>query len=281
MIKMTKRKINEKKFYSTIIKYLEDNGYVCKSIKRNRKWFKFTDKGINQFRLDAFGIKIPKSKYSREAELAAVEVKPRYKRASKNFMHQALRNSSIAHRCFLAMPQKFTEKEIKQAAEFGIGLLQIKNNVVELISQSSKFLPDNELLTQFLFKNHVVTCSICGSHKYKYDVDPSIRTAGGGWRNDIFSKGEKWVYFCNECRKKFETPLTERKINYLVSEVEKMKDYVKTLKRELRKSSKKITGYDWLKKKYLEKRARIIIKKEYSDNYKKLLERIKKLQKQH
>jgi hypothetical protein len=137
--------------------------------------------------MDVFGIKAAKSQYSTEIELAAVEVR-RSTRASLRYMVQAFNNSKMAHYCYLAMPRRYSDKEVAAAAELGIGLLEIRDEGVRLVAQSRPFQPSGPLIREFLRKNLAIAqCSICENFSTLYDIPGDQMREGGGWRKNVFA----------------------------------------------------------------------------------------------
>ena len=163
--------IPEWAYYPAVQSYLRRLGYVCESKGSGGKVIPFIMKGSGQIILDVFGIRTPGSPFSSELEVAAVEVKRSTSRASLRYMHQALNSSKIAHKCYLAMPRKYTDKDLKMAAELGIGLLTIRGrNQVRLESESRRFDPNESSLLEFLRRNLAIAkCGICGNFASLFD----------------------------------------------------------------------------------------------------------------
>ena len=142
-------------------------------------------------------------------------------------MNQAFNNNKIAHFCYLAMPHRYTEKELVTAAELGIGLLEIgRGNRVRMIARSRRFQPSPALLREFLRKNLAIAqCSICQNFTSR---------EGGSYRKDVFSIKSKWVYFCLQCRRDFENIFTKRRFRNMLKRVERMEEKQRQLRNQLR-----------------------------------------------
>lgn len=230
--------MKESAYYPAIQSYLRRLGYVCESVGWRRQKIQFITRGIAQITMDVFGIRSAPSRYSTDLEVLAVEVKRSKKRASLRYMHQALNNRRVAHYCYLAMPREYTEKELRIAAEFGIGLLTIGGGQrVRMISRSTRFQPNESLLREFLRRNlGIAQCSICGSFSQLYDIPKGQYREGGGWRRDVFAPEgkDKWVYFCKQCRQRFENVSRERHLLRLAVQISALTRGQRRLRQRLR-----------------------------------------------
>ncbi|MBZ5671294.1 MAG: hypothetical protein LAO04_16375 [Acidobacteriia bacterium] len=242
--------IPEWAYYPAVQSYLRRLGYVCESKGSGGKVIPFIMKGSGQIILDVFGIRTPGSPFSSELEVAAVEVKRSTSRASLRYMHQALNSSKIAHKCYLAMPRKYTDKDLKMAAELGIGLLTIRGrNQVRLESESRRFDPNESSLLEFLRRNLAIAkCGICGNFASLFDLPEGHHREGGGWRTNAFlRKGKKkWVYFCRQCRERFENVwperrmlAAERKLQALAAHQHRLRKQLHDLRSTIRRRRKK------------------------------------------
>jgi hypothetical protein len=230
----------ESVYYPQVQSFLESLDYVCESIGRNRKPIPFITKGIGQIIIDVFGIKAAKSQFSTEIEVMAVEVKRSTRRASLRFMMQAFNNSRMAHYCYLAMPHRYTDKEVASAAELGIGLLEIRKTNIRLVAQSRRFQPSGPLLREFLRKNLAIAqCSVCENFTSLYDIPEGQMREGGGWRQNVFAGRSRWVYFCKQCRERFENAFSERRMVDLVNRIRKLEQRHKLIKGGLRAPKKR------------------------------------------
>ncbi len=223
-------------YYKRIQDYLRQQGLTCDSVNRKRETIHFITKGIGQVIMDVFGIRSAKSQYNVDIEIVAVEVKRSTKRASLRNMIQASNASRIAHYCYLAMPHAYTEKEVATAAEIGIGLLQICHHDVRLITQSRRFTPNPSLIREFLRKNlDIAQCSICQNFSSLYDgLSEGEMREGGAWRKNVFATQSRWVYFCKQCRTKFENALSLNKLSTLQQRIELLEEKQKFLNKKLK-----------------------------------------------
>jgi len=235
-----RKRPKESVYYPAVQAFLRKHGYVCESTSRNRKPTPFITKGIGQIIVDVFGIKGVPSPYSTAIEVAAVEVKRRTSRAPLRDMNQALNNSKIANFCYLAMPHRYTDRELVTAAELGIGLLEIApRSRIKMVAQSRRFQPSPALLKEFLRKNlNVAQCSICQNFTSLYDIPEGVDREGGGWRKNVFSVRSKWAYFCAQCRERFENAFTKRRLRNLFKRVAGILERQKKLRNQLRKYRK-------------------------------------------
>ena len=231
-----RKRPKESIYYPSVQSFLKRQGYVCESKRRNREPIQFITKGIGQIIVDAFGIKSLGSPYTTAIEVAAVEVKRATSRAPLRDMNQAFNNSKIANFCYLAMPHRYTEKELATAAELGIGLLEIRRgNRIKMVSQSRRFQPSPALLREFFRKNlNIAQCSICQNFTSLYDIPEGVNREGGGWRKNVFSVKSKWTYFCLQCRERFENAFTEKRLHNLFKKVEALEQKQKQLREQLR-----------------------------------------------
>ncbi len=217
---------------------------------------------------------------------------------------------------FLPNEQGFSEEQKYLANHLGVGLIEAilsKNGSdvrgFHVVQTSRKHTPIEHKLNSLLYKLRIRKCTVCGVYfedkkSRNSQIDKYIIPEQNVNRNLLFTKNkhkERWV--CKTCQDRFD--FNQKKLNKkekqllhkvyqrrrlefnrfkklnakLRKKVEGVNQKIGETRNELKKNSKKITGYDWLKKKYVEKGARVIIRKEYSKNYKNLLKRIKKLQK--
>lgn len=230
-------------YYPLVQSFLRKLGYVCESKDRNRKPIPFITKGIGQIIVDVFGIKSAGSPHATAIEVAAVEVKRGTSRAPLRDMNQAFNNSKIAHYCYLAMPHRYTDKEMATAAELGIGLLEIgRRNRIRMVAQSRRFQPSAALLREFFRKNLAIAqCSICQNYTSLYDIPEGVNREGGGWRRNVFSARSKWAYFCPQCRERFENAFTKRHLRNVFTRVERLEERQRQLRSQLRKYRKLAT----------------------------------------
>jgi hypothetical protein len=233
----TRQKLPESTYYPAVQDFLIALGYTCESKNRLKQPIHFITRGIGQIVMDVFGIRSAPSQYSAEFEVAAVEVKRSTTRASLRYMNQAVNNSRLAHFCYLAMPRKYSEKEKAVAADLGIGLLRIPlSGKVLLVSQSRRFSPNEAILREFFRKNLAIgQCSICSTFVSLYGLPPEQKQReGGGWRHNAFSRHSKWVYFCPQCRERFENIFSERRMRRLEMRLKRLEQKQKNLSKRLK-----------------------------------------------
>jgi hypothetical protein len=229
--------IAESAYYPVVQSFLRRHGYVCESKGSGGRVIPFIMKGSGQIILDVFGIRTPESPFSKELEVAAVEVKRSKSRASLRYMMQTLNSSKIAHKCYLAMPRRYSDRERKAAAELGIGLLTIsRKRRVLLVSESRRFEPSESMLLEFFRRNLAIArCSICGNFTSLFDVPKGAQREGGGWRHNVFMRQgrDKWAYFCKQCRERFENIWPGRRMQGLEKRIQVVDRKVGRLRRRL------------------------------------------------
>lgn len=186
--------MGEERFYPIVSNYLRAKGYMTEGLRPDGKdTFDFMRLG-RRAQADIIGIKDVGKDYSNEIEIVAVEVKDK-KTAKVRHMTQALGYSTFAHRCYLAMPIKFTEEDKDYARKIGVGLLRIiKERVKEVLSAELK-TPNEAMMIWFLRRSPwIVKCMLCGCwmhiHKHKL-IYHTVKNAFGN---------EKTLYVCPDCR---------------------------------------------------------------------------------
>lgn len=153
----------ERRFYPTVRKWLEKNGYYCGGyLTKGRKDFYYFDVGSLKYKVDVAGVKNVGNKFIDVLEIAAVEVKDE-ELVKHRHMQQALGYSSIAHKCYLATTGRITEDDIANASRMGIGLLQLTNKdslPKEILSPQLK-QPNEAAMLDFLDTLSISQCTIC------------------------------------------------------------------------------------------------------------------------
>ena len=186
--------MNEARFYPIVLKYLKSKGYMTEGLQPDGKdTFDFTRLG-RRAQADVIGIKDIGTKYSNEIEIVAVEVKDR-KSAKVRHMTQALGYSIFAHRCYLAMPAKFTEEDKSYARKIGVGLLRIVRSQVEEVLPAELKIPNETMMMWFLRRSPwIVRCMLCGCWKHLHETNLHRHTVKNAFGN------EKTRYICPECQ---------------------------------------------------------------------------------
>ncbi|MFA4855331.1 MAG: hypothetical protein WC634_01930 [archaeon] len=213
----------EKHYYPIVQKYLEKRGYTCQSRGKKKKFPLIDVGGIERIRIDVAGVKTSKQHHDYDVEIVAVEVKPyQVASVSRNWLLQAQKNSLIANKCYFAMPKSFEENAVRMAADFGIGLLEIRKKKVRMISESRTFCPNKTAQRTFLYKQGIIQCNICGCYFFKWDENG--KREGGSYRQEAISNNWKWIYFCENCRKMFRNWYTTKNFEWLEREIKKLKN---------------------------------------------------------
>ena len=186
--------MDEARFYPIVLKYLESNGYMTEGLQPDGKnTFDFTRLG-RRAQADVIGIRDIGTEYSNEIEIVAVEVKDR-KRAKVRHMTQALGYSTFAHRCYLAMPAKFTEEDKNYARKIGVGLLRIVRSKVEEVLPAELKIPNETMMMWFLRRSPwIVRCMLCGCWMHRFEKNLYRHTVENAFGN------EKTLYVCSECQ---------------------------------------------------------------------------------
>jgi hypothetical protein len=185
---------NEQRFYPSVLTYLKKNGYLTEGYADDGKTkFEFIQLGA-PVQADVAGVKDVGNLYSHEFEIVAVEVKDG-RRMKVRHAEQALGYSMFAHRCYLAMPIKFTEENKAYAKHMGIGLLEIDGkNVREVLSPELK-KPDETIMMWFLRRSlALVRCVVCGCviHRFYNKETQHFR------RRNVFGE-QKNLFVCSQC----------------------------------------------------------------------------------
>jgi len=185
--------LDEARFYSIVLDYLEEKGYVTEGFNRDGSTFDFARLG-RRAQADVIGIKDVGTQYSNDIEIAAVEVKDR-KRAKVRYMTQALGYSTFAHRCYLAMPAKLTEEDKDYAREMGVGLLRIVGDQVEEVLPAELRNPNESMMIWFMRRSlWMMKCMLCGRWLHRFKEKPYQHTVKNAFGND------KVLYICRECQ---------------------------------------------------------------------------------
>lgn len=234
-----RKRIREAVYYEPVRKFLESEmecvtaGFNSDGTRRP-----FIGLGLGGMKIDVFGIRGTEERNSRSIEGIAVEVKRNRNRTSLRNIIQAHQYSRLAHRCYLAQPREFNSKDRKEAAQFGVGLLQISGNKITTISESRPFSPDTETFELFLHKSlRIVRCKLCGCHLHRFHKDSSLAQVHGYSVEDHFaplrrgSPLNKRMYLCARCEEIMKrTDHTEE----LTASIKRLEKRVQNLQRGLR-----------------------------------------------
>jgi hypothetical protein len=182
-----RNKKGEEKLYPLVQRYLRRRGYLTLPRKGGR------------VQADIVGIRDVGGRYSHEIEVVAVEVKNR-KRTRLRYVTQALGYSKFAHRCYLAMPARYGEEEVRYARQMGVGLLQIGGKKIREVLSAETKIPTETELTGLLRRFGFVKCIFCGS---------IVRRSQATRINRINAFGEeKHLYLCKSCKKYLQLQVT-------------------------------------------------------------------------
>jgi hypothetical protein len=124
-------------------------------------------------KVDIMGLRETSGDFAAGGELIAIEVKEE-NAAFLTAIGQAFAYSLYAHRCYLAVRKrygnKFTPDEIDIATQFGVGLIEIKNNKCNVILTSKSFAPQEKFILHILDKLNLFKCTICSGIYHQKDV---------------------------------------------------------------------------------------------------------------
>lgn len=148
---------------------------------------------------DAFGIKDIGGRYNSAMIGYAIEVKEKPRPFGKR-IGQALGYSLFSHRCYLAVPTKFTEEQIEMANRLGVGLLEIKTKEETCMERltAQHHQPIEGLFSHAVYRLGYVQCKMCGEF-----VKITSRTRKSSVKslkdNQLYyNKLKKKVYYHNE-----------------------------------------------------------------------------------
>lgn len=224
----------EKKLWYVVKRCLENEyGYICSNPYYPALRPGFIDTGIFGARADIIGIKDFKGYYQPKMELIAVEVKDLQENYTAREMDQSKRASKFAHKCYLAVPREFKDKEITKAVETGIGLFEIvrRRTLKERLPSPSGNPEDSDVL-EILAQLGYYRCSICDCY-----VNGGLIPKGHGfYPHNMLAKGremQRWRFICNVCKEKLPKILgipRQTDLNYVWDEIESAKKKTRELK---------------------------------------------------
>jgi hypothetical protein len=214
----------EKRLWYVVKRCLEKRyGYICSNPYYPGLSSGFIDTGIAGARADVIGIKDFKGYYEPKLELIAVEVKDWQDNYTAREMDQAKRASKFAHKCYLAAPRQFKDKELRLAVDKGIGLFEIveRRALKERLPSPSGNPEDGEVL-EILAMLGYYRCSICRCYLNTYFIPK------GSWfypHNKLAEGREKnrWRFICAACRERLPKILgipSQADLKYLWNEIE-------------------------------------------------------------
>lgn len=120
-----------------------------------------TDRGTEFGRMDVVGVREIEGDLASNFEIIGVEVK----QAEDKFLNsagQAKGYSIYANRCYLAKEDGFSEEEMEIARVLGIGLVEVRGRVREILS-SPLHTPSPVWQRKVLRRLDLVECTICGT----------------------------------------------------------------------------------------------------------------------
>ncbi len=245
----------EKRLWYVVKRSLEDEyDYVCSNPYYPKLRSGFIDTGIAGARADVIGIKDFKGYYEPKLELIAVEVKDSQDNYTAREMDQAKRASKFAHKCYLAGPRQFKDKELRLAVDKGIGLFEIVNRrtLRERLPSPSGNPEDGDVL-DMLAQLGYYRCSMCRCY-----LNTRFIPKGNGYypHNKLAEGREKnrWRFICELCQKKLPKILgipSQADLNYLWNEI----DITRKARRLLKTKSTEI-NYLWSELDQLKKRTK-------------------------
>jgi hypothetical protein len=156
------------------------------------------------------------SEWISDFEIWVIEVKKKKKNILDS-LTQTLKYSLFAHRCYLAVKfskkeKGFTTEDIHFAENFGIGLIEFKDNKVNIINFSKKFNPISAKVDEAMENLDLTFCNICNNYvndndiEKNYDVELFTSWLNQGKfqkRKMRYSKDNKrTICICKDCYKK-------------------------------------------------------------------------------
>jgi len=170
---------------------------------------------------DVLGIRDVGGRLCGDIEVTAVEVKTSRYTLAKS-LGQALGYSLFAHKCYLAIPMRYSKKyspeDKEMATHLGVGLIEIRTGQCTEILTSPHHQPINSLLLKALDYVGYGRCSICGTLiKVKEAWTKDLKYAGDTEgtmfyyikkitdRPVTFSRQKeptRFVYICHDCVRK-------------------------------------------------------------------------------
>lgn len=159
--------MGEKRYYSIVREWLEDQGYYCGgNITVGKRPNYYQDVGPKNRRADVAGIKNVGSKYEDQIEIVAVEVRDRPTISDQDF-RDTDNYHQYAHKCYLATTAKITQKHKQIAERRNIGLLQLDKGNKRPRSEHApnpENPRDHAEMMNFLNSFEIVKCAICGCY---------------------------------------------------------------------------------------------------------------------
>lgn len=148
--------MEEEEYYPRIEKFLKKE-FDCFATRS-----KVGDKYVGY--ADVLGIRDIGGRYSNEIEVVSVEVK-KWPGSFGKILGQALGYSLFSHKCYLAIPMrysdKFTQDHREMANRLGVGLIEIKSDHCKEIVTSQHHNPIETLLLRTLENVGYFKCSLC------------------------------------------------------------------------------------------------------------------------
>jgi len=240
---MPRKKRKEEFYYRRVQRFLRDEmGCVVHSFNNDGKVRDFIGKGFGGHIVDVYGIRGVEESGSRELQGLAVEVKRSTSRTSPGHILQASKYGRLAHRCYLAQPREFGQKNKAEASRLGVGLLQMSKSgrSVKLISESRPFSPDPETFYMFIHKSlRIVRCGLCSCYLFRYRDGKRGVAVNGHWVSDDLSpsrgrkKLNKKMYICQKCEEAVsgiaKTKKLQKTIRRLESRVKKVQEKLRQI----------------------------------------------------
>ena len=156
--------MSEKRYYDTVRKWLESQGYYCGgniTIKGKENFYQ--DIGTKQRRIDVAGVKNVGNKFEDDVEIVAIEVRNK-QTISYGDIFDAAKYHNCVHKCYLASTAQ-TTPEIRQYAErANVGLLKlVEGKPPQVLHHPSPKEPESySEMIRFLERFQIVKCSLCG-----------------------------------------------------------------------------------------------------------------------
>jgi hypothetical protein len=195
--------LKEKKLYPIVEKFLKTSmGCYITGIQKGSK-----DLG----QIDVAGIRNIGGRSTNQIEIISVEVKLNNSNIVRK-LGEAAAYSVGAHRCYLAIPERFREEHKVLASKLGVGLIEIKGKKVLEVLSSPQHTPYEDRSSNLIWSLEGWQCLICKNVSRGYfskkakevikdncDFEQSRNN-----KNILFTtrrEKKQWFYVCKDCAK--------------------------------------------------------------------------------
>lgn len=145
----------ESKLYPRVEKFVRSD-FGCNVVE--------SQVGTKLGRIDIVGLREIPGDFESATEIIGIEVKEEHA-AFLNSIGQALAYSVYAHNCYLAVRMRrqrhFEPAEMRIAAQFGVGLIEIRAKSMTVVLTSRRFTPEDQNILQIFSKLGVFRCVLC------------------------------------------------------------------------------------------------------------------------